>query len=56
MKNKAEAIKRLFAAELQFRLASAVKLAVHSEKQPLTVPVEWVHGRHRVKNNEIALR
>jgi len=53
---QAEAIDQLFAAELQFRLASAVKLAVAIKKQPLVVPVEWVHGKHRVLNKEIALR
>ena len=49
-------IGRLFTAELQFRLASAVRLAVTLENQPLEMPTEWVHGQHRVKHEEIALR
>jgi hypothetical protein len=43
-------------AELQFRLASAVRLAITSEKQPLDLPMEWTHGKHQVKYHEIALR
>jgi len=46
----------LLAAELQFRLASAVRLAVSAERQPLDLPIEWTHGRHRVKYAEVALR
>ena len=53
---KAEIIKQLFAAELQFRLASAVRLATTMKEQPLDLPVEWVHGKHRVQYNEVALR
>lgn len=57
MKSKNEGIiAQLFAAELQFRLASAVRLATTMEKQPLDLPTEWVHGKHRVKYNEVALR
>lgn len=47
---------QLFTAELQFRLASAVRLAVIGKRQPLDLPTEWVHGRHRVRYEEIALR
>ena len=49
-------IQHLFAAELQFRLASAVRLAVTANEQPLDLPKEWTHGKHRVKYEEIALR
>lgn len=55
-KDNNEIISQLFAAELQFRLASAVRLAVTRKKQPLTLPVEWTHGKYRVRYNEIALR
>lgn len=47
---------RLFTAELQFRLASAVHLAVIGERQPLDFPMEWVHGQYRVTYEEVALR
>jgi len=46
----------LFIAELQFRLASAVRKASTFGKQPLDLPVEWVHGQHRVRYEELALR
>ena len=46
---------RLLAAELQFRLASAVRIAVSSNRQPLDLPIEWSHGFHRVTYDEIAL-
>lgn len=49
-------IDRLFTAELQFRLASAVRLAVTEQCQPLDLPKEWVHGKHRVHYAEVALR
>lgn len=49
-------INELFAAELQFRLASAVRLATNLKTQPLDLPTEWVHGQQRVKYEEIALR
>lgn len=51
-----EHVGRLFTAELQFRLASAVQLAVIGERQPLDHPMEWTHGQHRVTYEEIALR
>ncbi len=49
-------INLLFTAELQFRLASAVNLAVNTKVQPLDLPQEWTHGTHRVQYDEIALR
>ena len=56
MSGHAEHIENLFAAELQFRLASAVRLAVNLGNQPLDLPTEWTHGTHRVQYEEIALR
>jgi hypothetical protein len=49
-------INLVFLAELQFRLASAVRLATTSERQPLDLPVEWSHGQHVVRYSEIGLR
>jgi hypothetical protein len=49
-------VDRLFVAELQFRLASAVRLAANAERQPLDLPIEWSHGEHRVRYEEVALR
>lgn len=49
-------INLLFTAELQFRLASAVRLAVTMDNQPLDLPVEWSHGKHNVSYKEVALR
>jgi hypothetical protein len=49
-------IEYLFTAELQFRLASAIRLAKTLNAQPLDLPNEWTHGKHRVKYDEIALR
>jgi hypothetical protein len=46
----------LISAELQFCLASAVRLASTLNRQPLDLPIEWVHGKHRVSYEEIALR
>ena len=46
----------LFAAELQFRLASAVRFAVTMDNQPLDLPLEWSHGKHKVSYKEVALR
>ena len=56
MNDVAAHINFLFAAELQFRLASAVRLAVTMETQPLDLPQEWTHGKHKVRYEEIALR
>jgi hypothetical protein len=49
-------IGNLFTAELQFRLASAVRFAVEGKRQPLDLPIEWTHGQHHVRYQEIALR
>jgi hypothetical protein len=49
-------IGKLFTAELQFRLASAVRLAVTFGNQPLDLPTQWTHGQHSVGYEEIALR
>jgi hypothetical protein len=49
-------IHHLFQAELQFRLTSAVRLAVTSNRQPLDLPTVWTHGQHEVRYEEIALR
>lgn len=46
----------LFTAELQFRLASAVRLATTQKVQPLDLPMDWTHGKHHVRYEEIALR
>ncbi len=46
----------LFTAELQFCLASAVRLAVTKERQSLDLPMEWTHGKHSIQYDEIALR
>lgn len=47
---------KLFIAELQFRLASAVRVATTFKNQPLDLPTRWSHGRHSVSHGEIALR
>src|SRR5262245_31947747 len=49
-------IARLFTAELEFRLASAVRLATTKNVQPLDLPMDWTHGNHRFKYGQIALR
>jgi hypothetical protein len=49
-------IDELFTAELQFRLASAVRLATTLKTQPLDLPTQWTHGQHSVNYEEIALR
>ncbi len=49
-------IQCLFDSELQFRLASAVYIATILKEQPIDLPIEWVHGQHRVKYEEVALR
>jgi len=54
--DKNKIIAQLFASELQFRLASAVRLATTMKEQPLDLPIQWTYGNHSVKNNEIALR
>lgn len=56
MTNIQEQIDFLFTVELQFRLASAVRLATTMKEQPLDLPQQWVHGHHRVEYKDIALR
>ncbi len=56
MSDRDKHIQLLFAAELQFRLASAVRLATTLEVQPLDLPMEWAYGKHRVTYEEVALR
>jgi hypothetical protein len=56
MSDRERHIGQLFTAELQFRLASTVRLAVTLEVQPLDLPIEWTHGQHKVRYEEIALR
>jgi hypothetical protein len=56
MSERERHIEQLFTAELQFRLASAVRLATTLKVQPLDLPMDWTHGKHRVKYEEIALR
>ncbi len=46
----------LFTAELQFRLASAVRLAASLGTQPIDLPVTWTHGNQSVRYGEVALR
>jgi hypothetical protein len=49
-------IGHLLTADLQFRLASAVRLATTTEKQPLDLPLKWTQGAHGVSYSEVALR
>lgn len=56
MSDREKHISLLFASELQFRLATAVRLATTLETQPLDFPKEWSHGNHKVSYKEIALR
>lgn len=49
-------VAQLFTAELQFRLASAVRIATTRKLQPLDLPLQWTHGAHRVDHETIALR
>jgi len=46
----------LFTAELQFRLASAVRLATSLGTQPIDLPVTWTHGNYSVPYGDVALR
>lgn len=46
----------LFTAELQFRLASAVRLATSLGTQAIDLPVTWTHGNHSVPYGDVALR
>lgn len=56
MSEREKHIRQLFTAELQFRFASAVRIATTMKVQPLDLPMEWTHGQHRVTYEEIALR
>jgi hypothetical protein len=56
MTNREKYGQMLFTAELQFRLASAVRLATTQRIQPLDLPMNWSHGKHHVLYEEIALR
>jgi hypothetical protein len=51
-----EHLDHLFTAEIQFRFASAVRLATTLKTQPLDLPIEWTHGACRVEYSEIAVR
>jgi len=55
MTDKKEIMLELKIAELQFRLAVAVRIACTLKNQPLDAPTEWTHGKHRVLYEEIAL-
>lgn len=55
MSDIAQQICYLRGAELQFRLASAVRLAATFKTQPRDLPVEWSHGKHVVRYGEVAL-
>src|SRR5689334_20680819 len=55
MTDREDHIQHLQLAELQFRLASAVRLATAFETQPLDLPIEWSDGKDRVRLDEIAL-
>jgi hypothetical protein len=55
-REKQKHIQAVFTAELQFRLASAVRDATISKVQPLDLPDVWFHGKHHVTYAEIALR
>ncbi|MEY2485958.1 MAG: hypothetical protein QOH39_1606 [Verrucomicrobiota bacterium] len=55
MSDISQQIQHLRLAELQFRLASAVRLASTFKTQPRDLPIDWSHGKHRVRYDEIAL-
>lgn len=55
MPDIATTIQHLRAAELQFRLASAVRLASTFKTQPRDLPLAWSHGKHVVHYHEVAL-
>ena len=56
MSDRQKHIDQLFTAELQFRFASAVRVATTMKLQPFDLPTEWTHGQHRVTYEEVALR
>jgi hypothetical protein len=45
----------LRAAELQFRLTSAVRLATTFKTKPCDLPITWSHGNHVVRYGEVAI-
>jgi len=51
-----ESLNRLKLAELQFRLACTVHLAVSNDAQTLDVPIMWSFGRHVVGYEDFGLR
>jgi hypothetical protein len=55
MDNATSHIGYLRAAEAQFRLATAARLATTFHRQPLDLPIRWAHGRQTVSYAEIAL-
>lgn len=55
MDTRGSHIRHLRAAEAQFRLATAARLAVTVGHQPLDLPIQWSHGRHVVSYSEVAL-
>jgi hypothetical protein len=55
MEKRESQVEHLQAAELQFRLATAVRLAVTMGHQPLDLPVQWSHGKHSISYSEIAI-
>ncbi len=56
MSDREDHIGYLFDAELQFRLTSAVRIAVTGQRQPLDFPQLWTHGQYAVRYDEMALR
>ncbi|MCI0712735.1 MAG: hypothetical protein L0154_21445 [Chloroflexi bacterium] len=48
-------LEHLRSAEGQFRLATATRLAVTFDVQPLDLPIQWSHGKHIFNYSEIAL-
>lgn len=55
MTNKETNFLELKLAELQFRLAFTVRLAITLEKQSLEVPIKCYYGKHTVGYEELAL-
>jgi hypothetical protein len=55
MSTREDHIRYLFDAELQFRLTSAVRIAVTGQRQPLDLPELWTHGKYAIRYEEIAL-
>jgi hypothetical protein len=51
-----DTVNELRIAELQFRLACTVNIAVGNQTQNLDTPLEWTFGQHRVTHDEFGLR